>query len=139
MVDHVIDRPDLAARMLGLPGFVVLAAGEVADEFELLIETGAALTGCPHCGVIATAHGRLSHLVRDFPAAGRPVPLVWAKRVWSCAEPRCAQRTWTEQTEAIRPRTALTERARIWACRRVGRDGHSIEQVRRELGWAGTR
>lgn len=134
MVDHGIDRPDLAARMLGLPGFVVLAAGEVAGELELLIETGAALTGCPRCGVLATAHGRRPHLLRDVPAAGRPVLVVWSKRVWRCEERSCTQRTWTERAEAIRPRAALTERARVWACGRVGRDGHSVEQVRGELG-----
>lgn len=32
---------------LGLPGFVVLAAGEYGGELELFIETTAAVTGCP--------------------------------------------------------------------------------------------
>jgi len=34
VVDHVIDRPDLAARMLGLPGFVVLAVGHGFRNFD---------------------------------------------------------------------------------------------------------
>jgi transposase len=47
-------------------------------------------------------------------------------------------RTWTEQTAAIRPRAVLTERARAEACRRVGKDAHSVAAVARDLGvgWA---
>lgn len=127
-----------AVVMLGLPGFVVLAAGEYGGELELLIETSESRTGCPRCGVIATAHGRRPHVVRDIPSAGRPVTLVWSKRLWRCVEPRCRQRTWTETSPAIRAKAALTERARVWACRRVGEDGATVEDVRLELGvgWA---
>jgi transposase len=50
MVTEVVDdgsaRPDTAARMLGLPGFVVLAAGDYGGELELLVETTATLTRC---------------------------------------------------------------------------------------------
>jgi hypothetical protein len=39
----------------------------------------------------------------------RPVVLVWAKRLWRCAEPACATRTWSEESEEIAPRAVLTE------------------------------
>jgi hypothetical protein len=39
-----------AAKMLGLPGFVVLGAAEYGGELELLIETTETQTGCPGCG-----------------------------------------------------------------------------------------
>ncbi len=78
------------AVLLGLPDFVVLAAGEVAGEVELLVETTATVTGCLRCGLVAEPHGR-PMLVRDLPAAGRPVVLVWSKRLWRCPEPRCRQ------------------------------------------------
>jgi transposase len=124
----------LPALMLGLPGFVVLAAAEYGGELELLVESDEVVAGCPQCGVVATCHGRRDHLVRDIPAAGRPVLLVWRKRLWRCDEPRCPRRTWTETTPLIRPRAALTERARWWACQRVGRYGDTVEAVRVELG-----
>jgi transposase len=132
------DAIDLPASMLGLPGFGVLGAAEYGGELELLVETTDTLTGCPTCGVVATAHGRRDHLVRDIPSAGRPVLLVWRKRIWRCDEPACPRRTWTETTPHVRPRTALTERARQWACRRVGRDGDTPAALSRELGvgWA---
>jgi transposase len=100
------DATGLPALMLGLPGFVVLAAVEYGGELELLVETVETVVGCPGCGVVATAHGRRDHLVRDIAAAGRPVLLVWRKRIWRCDEPRCAKRTWTETTPAIHPRAA---------------------------------
>ena len=55
---------------LGLDGFVLLAAAAVGGELELLVETDEAVTGCPTCGLVATAHGRREHLVRDVPLAG---------------------------------------------------------------------
>ncbi len=66
--------------------------------------------------------------------AGRPVVLVWAKRVWRCPEPDCATKTWTETTEAIRARGELSERARTEMCRRVGEEGDSVAEVARAFG-----
>jgi transposase len=66
------------------------------------------------------------------------VVLCWRKRLWRCGEPSCRVETWTEQVAAIRPRAVLTERARAEACRRVGKDAHSVAAVARDLGvgWA---
>jgi transposase-like protein len=72
--------------------------------------------------------------VRDLPAGGRPVTLVWVKRIWRCPQVLCAKQTWTEISEAIRPRASLTERARAEICRRVGEDGASVAAVAREFG-----
>ena len=71
-------------------------------------------------------------------SAGRAVTLIWVKRIWRCVEPACAVATWTERSQAIRPRASLTERARREACRRVGQDGHTVAQVAGQLGvgWA---
>jgi transposase len=66
------------------------------------------------------------------------VTLVWVKRIWRCVHPECEQQTWTETHPAIARRSSWTERARKQACRRVGRDGHSVAAVARDLalGWA---
>ena len=123
-----------AVALLGLDGFVVLAATEVDGELHQLIETTADRVGCPDCGVVAVPHGRRRVWVRDLPAGGRPVALLWSKRVWRCEEALCERGSWTERSAAIAPRASLTERARREACRRVGRDGHSVAQVARDLG-----
>jgi len=87
--------------MLGLAGFVLLAVSEVDGELEQAVETTATAEFCRGCGVAAMLHGRRPLRVRDLPAAGRPVTLIWVKRVWRCAEPRCAAKTWTETSEPI--------------------------------------
>ena len=70
----VIGQPEVdpASMALGLPGFVVLAAGQYGGELELLVETTESVSGCPRCGVVATLHDRRPRLVRDLPAGGRP-------------------------------------------------------------------
>jgi transposase len=59
-------------------------------------------------------------------------------RIWRCREPACGVRTWTERVAGIAPRAVLTERARVEACRWVGKDAHAVAAVGRDLGvgWA---
>jgi transposase len=124
--------------LLGLDGFEVTAAEVIHDEWRLAVQTTATTVGCTACGSQARLHARRTVRVRDLPIGGRPVVLAWRKRIWRCGEPACGVRTWTEQTVAIRPRAVLTERARAEACRRVGKDAHSVAAVARDLGvgWA---
>jgi transposase len=131
-------RSASASRLLGLDGFEVLAAQVVGGEWQLEVQTTATMVGCRGCGVRAELHGRRRVRVRDLPIGGRPVVLLWRKRIWRCREPACGVRTWTEQTAAIGPRAVLTQRARAEACRRVGKDAHAVAAVARDLGvgWA---
>jgi transposase len=126
-----------ASRLLGLGGFEVLAAEAVGGEWQLIVQTTATVVGCVGCGVRAGLHGRRTVRVRDLPIGGRPVVLLWRKRIWRCHEPACGVRTWTERMAAIRPRAVLTCRARAEACRRVGKDAHAVAAVARDLGSAG--
>jgi len=79
--------------MLGLSGFVLLAVSSAFGELEQAVETTATTARCEGCGVAAQPHGRRLVRVRDLPSSGRPVTLVWLKRLWRCAEPTCAVRT----------------------------------------------
>jgi transposase len=131
-------RSASTSRLLGLDDFEVLAAEITAGEWQLEVQTRAAVVGCQGCGVRAELHGRRTVRVRDLPVGGRPVVLAWRKRIWRCREPACGVRTWTEQAAAIGPRVVLTQRARAEACRRVGKDAHAVAAVARDLGvgWA---
>jgi transposase len=81
------------SRLLGLDGFQVLAAQVVGDEWQLEVQTTATVIGCMGCGVRAAPHGRRTVRVRDLPIGGRPVVLLWRKRIWRCREPACEVRT----------------------------------------------
>jgi len=126
------------SELLGLDGFQLVSAELVGGEWQLAVQTTATVIGCVGCGVRATPHGRRTVRIRDLPIGGRPVVLIWRKRLWRCREPACGLRTWTEETAAIRPRAVLTERARAEACRRVGKDAQAVAAVARDLGvgWA---
>ncbi len=122
------------AVLLGLDGFCLLEWRLVGGEIELTIETAADRAWCRSCGVRALSKGRSTVKVRDVDAFGRRVQLRWRKRRWRCPESACAARTWTETSAAITSRAVLTERARTQACRRVGREAHSVAAVARDLG-----
>jgi transposase len=129
-----VNNNSSATVMLGLEGMAVLAVSERDGELEYAIETTAATGWCPVCGAVGRLHDRRPTWVRDLPAGDRPVTLVWVKRIWRCVHRQCEQQTWTETHPAIAPRSSWTERARAQACRRVGRDGHSVAAVAREFG-----
>jgi transposase len=134
---QVIDNSS-ATVMLGLEGMAVLAVSDGNGELEYAVETTQRSGWCPVCGAQARLHDRRPTWVRDLPAGGRSVTLVWVKRIWRCVHPECEQQTWTETHPGIAPRSSWTERARKQACRWVGRDGHSVAAVARDLGlgWA---
>jgi transposase len=143
LFNDCIDRRPLMERdgsgvsaLLGLDGFVVTAQllDEASGEWWLAIETLEQRAWCETCGVRATGHGRRRVVVRDLPLADRPVRLVWAKRLWRCAEEACPTRTWSEECDEIAPRAVLTERARAEICRRVGPAEHSVAQAARDFG-----
>jgi transposase len=117
-----------------MPRRVALPAPAHDGECEQAIETTADLVGCPDCGAVAELHDRRPCWVRDLPGGGRPVTLVWIKRIWRCVHARCSRRTWTETSPLIAARASLTGRARAEICRRVGEDGHSVASVAREFG-----
>jgi transposase len=125
---------DGATALVGLDGFVVGAHELVDGEWWLLVETTVDVVGCASCGARAVGHGWRRVQVRDVPIAGRPVRLVWAKRLWRCPDDDCAARTWSETHPAIAPRSSLTARAKRTICQRVGRDGASVAQVAAEFG-----
>jgi len=122
-----------ATALLGMEGLNVVGHEVVGDECHLRVETPAEVVGCALCGARAVGSGRRCVHVRDLPVAGRPVVLVWARRLWRCGDPDCAARTWSEVHPDIARRSVLTRRARTEICRRVGAEEDSVAEVARAL------
>ncbi len=114
------ERSDSAVAVLGMEGFVLLAAAEIDGELHQLVETEAAIVACVGCGTRAVSRGRRRTKVRDLPCGGRPVVVVWNKRLWRCPDPDCEVKTWSETSELIAPRASMTERTRVDACKKGG-------------------
>ncbi len=134
-------RSEGATALLGMPGFEVGAQIEEVGELWLHVHITAEVTGCAGCGSRAVGHGRRRAAVRDLPVSGRPVVVASAKRIWRCPDEHCEISTSSESSEAIRPRAALTERARAEMCRRCGQDGDTVAEPRSTdsligRGWA---
>jgi len=88
----------------------------------------------PDCGVVAVGHGRRQVRLHDIPCFGRPVRLLWAKRVWRCADPDCPRTTFTEAHPLAGPRTKLTARAAAWATDALQGFDTSVSALAHQLG-----
>lgn len=130
------DDIELAAALLGLKGFRVLAVSEAPDELTVVVETTAERAFCPECGSRAEAHERMPVELRDLPCFGRPVRLAWHKRRWRCREPRCPAKTWTEESSSAPARLLLTARAGMEVTRQVGELARPVDTVAKENGLA---
>jgi transposase len=82
------------------------------------IERTPKLAGCPGCGVVARAHGRMVVDYGDLAAFGPAARLRWRKRRFRCEEPAWELGTWTETSPAFSSR-CLPTTAPAWsaACR----------------------
>ena len=126
-------RCDLLVGLAGL--HVVAVERDDGGGLTVTVESAAAPMGCPGCGVVAHAHGRVLVRLVDAPAMGRPVRIRWRKRRWVCPEAACPVGSFVEQDERVAaPRAVLTGRACWWAIVAIRREHASVSGVRRQLG-----
>ncbi len=92
---QVVDDGGAATAMLGA---WLRAARRLrhGGELEQAAETRSGVEFCRGCRVRARLHGQRPTGVRNLPSGGRPVTLVYVKRVWRCAERACPAGTWSE-------------------------------------------
>jgi transposase len=121
--------------LVGLEGYHVLDVRRGPDGLVVSVESSPGPVGCPDCGVLASSRGRRRHRLVDIPAFGTPVRLVWVKRTWSCREPLCPRRSFTEVDEDLAPpRSTWTTRARAWAVGQLRREHATVHGLARQLG-----
>jgi transposase len=126
------------ALLVGLPAVKILGVEDQPGEpIRVHIETTRPRPSCRDCGTVAWVKDRPTVELVDLACFGRPARLMWRKHRWSCPSPECPTRSWTAAEPAIAaPRLAMTDRAGRWVTEQVGRNGRTVSEVARELGWA---
>jgi transposase len=108
-----------------------LGCGEVKIVVEMLRREGA----CPSCGVLSSrVKDRPVVQLKDVPASGQRVQLWWRKRRLVCLQVRCPRRSFTQVSEAIRPRARLTERLKDTLARAIAAANRAVAEVAAEYG-----
>ena len=72
----------ISATLLGVPSSPITAVSQTPTGLIIDVETDQTLAGCPACGEVVVGHGRRRIRLNDIPCFGRPVRLIWAKRIW---------------------------------------------------------
>ena len=131
------DATRMCALLVGLPDVNVIAVddNDAGVAMRVHVETTAVVVGCHGCGTRSRVKDRRQVAHVDLACFGRPTVLAWHKRRWSCPDPDCDVKSFTECDPRIAaPRAKVTDRAGRWVCAQVGRDGRSVSEVARDLG-----
>ena len=119
--------------------FRVVEVTRLADaaEVKIIIEMLAQEAPCPNCGVLSGwIKDRPVTRVKDVPASGQRVQLWWRKRRLVCTEVACRQRSFTQISDAIRPRARITERLKDALARAIASSNRAVAEVAFEYGVA---
>ena len=101
----------------------------VGEEIVAQVETLRKPVYCPNCNTVAEPKDRRTSTIRDLPIGGRPLVLLWKKRVWSCTNPDCPQVTWTESAQFVSSRHSLSNRAKLDLARQALIEHVSVAQL----------
>jgi transposase len=129
--------PEATAVLFGIEDeFDVVSVDRIGPgQVQIIIEMRSREAACPGCGVLS---GRIRDRplcrVRDLPASGQQTQLWWRKRRLVCGEVLCPRRSFTQTSDAIRPRSRVTERLRDWVARAIAGSNRAVSEVAREYG-----
>jgi transposase len=129
---------DGTSLLFDLPGFRVVSCEGDDDTGgrRAVIMQVAGEHACPRCGVLAGGkpHDLRESRIKDLPMGHRRLEVVWRKRRYRCAEPRCSQRVFTERSEQVPPRHRLTARLRVRLEQAASRSARALSDVAAEYG-----
>ena len=120
--------------LLGVTGVHITAISHPMTTLLITVETDQILAGCPDCGVIAIGHGRRRVPLNDIPCFGRPVRLIWTKRLWRCPDEHCPRQVFSERHSLAGKRAILTNRAIDWAVDALEKYDTSVSALAHQLG-----
>ena len=104
-------------------------------QVQIIIEMRSREAPCPACGVLSgRVRDRPLCRVKDLPASGQQTELWWRKRRLLCREPLCPRRSFTQTSDAVRPRARVTERLREQVAHAIAGSNRAVAEVAREYG-----
>ena len=104
-------------------------------QVKIIIESVSREGPCPACGVISgRVKDRPLRRIADLPASGQRTQLWWRKCRLVCVEALCPRRTFTQTSEAIRPRARVTQRLRWQLATAIAAGNRAVSEVAREYG-----
>ena len=103
-------------------------------QVKIIIEMRAVEAPCPACGVITgRVKDRPLRRIKDLAASGQSVEVWWRKRRLVCSEVLCPRRTFTQCSQAIRPRARLTQRLRDKLACAIAAGNRAVSEVAAEF------
>jgi len=104
-------------------------------QVKVIIQMRAGEGPCPGCGVLsARVKERPVRRVTDMPASGQRVELWWHQRRLVCAEALCERRSFTQTSDAVRPRARVTQRLRDQLAVSIAGSNRAVSEVADEYG-----
>jgi transposase len=128
---------DGTSLLFDLPGFQVVSCEENDTGVRRVVVMQVAEEhACPRCGVLAGGkpYDVRESRIKDLPFGHRPLEVIWRKRRYRCAEPRCPQRVFTERSAQVAPRCRLTGRLRTRLEQAASRSARALSDVAAEYG-----
>jgi transposase len=116
--------------------FDVLSVDRLAPgQVKIVIESASREGPCPACGVLSgRVKDRPLRKITDLRASGQQTQLWWRQRRLVCAETLCSRTTFTQTSEAIRPRARVTQRLRHQLATAIAAGNRAVSEVAREYG-----
>ena len=104
-------------------------------QVRVIIQMHAREAPCSACGVLsARIKERPLRRVTDLPASGQRVELWWHQRRLVCAEALCERGSFTQTSDAIRPRARVTQRLRDQVAAAIAVGNRAVSEVAAEYG-----
>lgn len=104
-----------ASRLFGLEGLAVerVEVDGCGGRVVHVVTADQGASACPSCGVFSSSvKGKVRTRPRDVGYGTTSLRLVWHKKRWRCAQPKCPRGSFTERIAAVPTRARLTTRLR---------------------------